>query len=914
MAHATTAAMQPARSLAAGESAPPTAEPPWHALAASEVAAQLGSDVETGLSPSEADARLARVGPNTIPESQRRTWVGIALAQLRSPLIYLLFAAAAVALALGHASDAIVILVVVALNAGLGALQETRAERSLEALRKLSAPQARVRRGGADRVIAARELVPGDVLALEAGDAVAADARLVEGAQLQLAEAPLTGESAPVAKALPPLAPGTPLADRSNMVFAGTHVSAGRARAIVVATGESSELGRIAALSKAGAEPPTPLALRVAQLGRVISLAALALVAAVNAIGFLRGLAWGETLLLSISQLVGLIPEGLPVAVTVALAVGVQRMARRRAIIRQLAAVETLGSTSVICSDKTGTLTRNELTVTALALPGGRELEVSGAGVAPEGAALENGRVLELAREPELRALCEVAALCNDADLLGPSAAEPRWRAVGDPTEVALLTLAIKVGLVPRELRAQLPRRAELPFDPAAKLMATQHGTPSGPCVFVKGAPEAVFALCAQPDAALERAAQGFASRALRVLAFARVPGAALDGAVGFAGLKGRAELLGIAGQIDPPRAEARAAVARSRDAGIRPVMLTGDHLETGLAIARELGIAREGDLALSGAALDALSDRELAERIDRVSVFARVHPAQKLRIVRAYQARGEVVAMTGDGVNDAPALARANVGVAMGSGTEVAKEAADVVIADDDFASIVAAVEEGRAVSANLRKALLLVLSTSVAEVLVLLLAVSFGLPAPFVAVQILWNNLVTEGLITVNLVMDPPESDEMRRPPSALAEPLLTPATWRRTAWLSLVIVAVTLGWFAARQGAGVPVAQARTEAFTLLAICEWFNVLNCRSALASALSLGVLRNKWLVAGLVGGNLLQLAVVFWPPLGRIFHTAPFPLEIALWLGVVGSGVLAAEELRKVFARRRARSEEAFA
>jgi Ca2+-transporting ATPase len=888
--------------------------PPWHALAVGEVAARLGSDVEVGLAPAEARARLARAGPNALPEVKRRTWTGSALAQLRSPLIYLLFAAAAVALALGHTSDALLILVVVALNAGLGAVQEMRAERSLEALRELSAPQARVRRGGEDRVIPAREVVPGDVLALEAGDAVAADARLVDGAQLQVAEAPLTGESAPVAKALPPLAPGTPLADRSNMVFAGTHVSAGRARAIVVATGEESELGQIAALSKSGVEPPTPLAVRVAQLGRAISVAALALVVAVNAIGALRGLAWGETLMLSISQLVGLVPEGLPVAMTVALAVGVQRMARRRAIIRQLAAVETLGSTSVICSDKTGTLTRNEMTVTALALAGGRELEVSGAGVPPEGAVLEGGRVLDPAREPALRHLCEAAALCNDAELSGPSAADERWRAIGDPTEVALLTLVIKVGLVPRELQAQLPRRAELAFDPAAKLMATQHDTPSGSCVFVKGAPEAVFALGAQPDAALEGAAERFASRALRVLAFARVPGAALDGQKGFAALRGRAELLGITGQVDPPRAEAQAAVTRCRAAGIRPVMLTGDHLETGLATARELGIAREGDSALSGAALDALSESELTERLGGVSVFARVHPAQKLRIVRAYQTRGEVVAMTGDGVNDAPALARANVGVAMGSGTEVAKQAADVVIADDDFASIVAAVEEGRVVTGNLRKVLQLLLSTSVAEVVVLLLAVALGLPAPFAAVQILWNNLVTEGLITVNLAMDPAEGDEMRRPPGSLADPLLSRAMWQRTAWLGFLIVGVTLGWFAARLEAGVPVAQAQTETFTLLAICEWFNVLNCRSALRSALSLDVLRNKLLVAGLAAGNLLQLAVVFWAPLGRVFHTSPFPLEISLWLGVAGSAVIAAEELRKLVARRRARREGAFA
>jgi len=470
---------------------------------------------------------------------------------------------------------------------------------------------------------------------------------------------------------------------------------------------------------------------------------------------------------------------------------------------------------------------------------------------------------------------------------------------------------------VPEELRARAPRRAEIPFDPDAQMMATQHGAR----VVIKGAPEAVLELCRaaregggdrELDAGARReiraAASRMASRALRVLAVAVVDDARIDGGAGLAAFRGRATLLGLVGQLDPPRAEAADAVARCRRAGIRPVMVTGDHKETGQAIAAALGIARPGDRVVDGRELERMSDDELAARIDEVSVFARVHPAQKLRIVEAYQRRGEVVAMTGDGVNDAPALATADVGVAMGrAGTEVAKEASKVVIADDNFATIVAAVEEGRVVYRNIKKAILLLFSTSAAEVLVLTLAMLLGYPPPFAAVQILWNNLVTEGLITVNLIMEPAEGDEMARPPTAPAEPLLDRLVVTRVAVMTPAIVIATLGWFLARGAMGVPEAQVRTETFTLLAVCEWFNVLNCRSERRSAFSLGLLRNRWLLGGLLLGNALQAAVVFWAPLGRIFYTVPISLPAVLGLGAVGSLVLWVEELRKLVARRRA-------
>lgn len=901
----------------------------WHALDGEAAQRALQSDAERGLSSEAVRERLLRFGANALPEPARRSAARLFLAQLASPLIYLLLVATAIALALGHWSDAAVISCVVLLNAVIGFFQEGRAERALAALRKLATRTARVIRDGQQQAIEARALVPGDLMLVEAGDAVCADARLLEGAALQLAEAALTGESLPVNKELRPLAPGTLLADRTNMIYAGTHVTAGRARAVVTATGAATEIGHIAALAEKGGESKTPLELRVAQFGRYVIGVAVAAFVAVLTIGFARGIPLGEILMIGISQLVGVIPEGLPVAMTIALAVGVQRMARRKAVVRRLSAVETLGSTTVICTDKTGTLTRNEMTVAALVLPGGRTLTVSGAGYEPSGEIVEpaaaDRRVLP-EEDPALGALLEAAVLCNDARLTGPYEESPPWRPLGDPTEVALVVLAIKAGLVPDELRARAPRRAEIPFDAAAKLMATQHEAGGRRWIVLKGAPEEVIRLCgsiskgagAAPSPLdddgrqrLTAAAQRMAEAALRVLAFAVVEGAGLDegplGGAGFAALQDRATFLGLAGQLDPPRPEAKEAVARCRAAGIRPVMVTGDHKATARAIAAELGIARQGEVAVDGAELEAMSEAELAARISSISVFARVHPAQKLRIVEALQRAGEVVAMTGDGVNDAPALVKADVGVAMGqAGTEVAKEAAKIVISDDNFASIVAAVEEGRLAYRNIKKVVLLLFSTSIAEVMVLLLAMLAGYPPPFAAVQILWNNLVTEGLITVNLVMEPAEGDEMRQRPTPSGEPLITREMVARLGLMVAAIVTSTLGWFIVRTAQGIPEAQVRTETFTLLAICEWFNVLNCRAALRSAFPIDLLRNRWLLGGLVAGNLLQVAVVFWAPLGAIFYTTPFGLTEVVALGAAGSLVLWAEELRKAWARRR--------
>jgi len=885
----------------------PLAEVPWHALDVATALEKAGADAARGLVALEVAQRRARYGANALPEPPRRSALRVFARQFKSPLIYILFVAAALAVALAHYRDAVVILAVVVVNAMIGAFQEGRAERSMAGLRRLSALRVNVLRDAQAIAVEARDLVPSDVLLLAAGDAIGADARLIEAAQLQVAEAALTGESVPVAKATPPLPEATALADRHNMVYSGTYVTAGRARAVVVAIGTETEVGRIAGLTERAQEPATPLEQRIAQFGRWLIVAALAMFVAVVALGVMRALPFADVLMVAISQMVSMVPEGLPVAMTIALAVGMQRMAARGAIIRRLSAVETLGSTTVICSDKTGTLTRNEMTVSTLWLPGGHEVSVGGVGYEPVGDLS--------ASDAAITPLLHAAVLCNDAQLLPPDERCAQWSVRGDPTEGALKVLAVKAGIDPVALARDAPREAELPFDADSKMMATRHRLADAPRrVFIKGAPESVLRLCGADGAAAVHAARSaadaMAARALRVLALAVVDDDALEADAGFDALAGRAHLLGLVGQIDPPREEVKAAVTRCRAAGIRPIMVTGDHKLTGLAIARELGLARAGERAVDGAELERMGEADLRAGLDTIAVFARVHPAQKLRIVEALQSRGDVVAMTGDGVNDAPALARADVGVAMGiTGTEVAKSAAKIVITDDNFTTIVGAVEQGRVVYANLKKVILFLFATSVDEVLVLLLALLGGYPLPLVAVQILWINIVTEGTLTVNLVMDPPDGDEMRRAPVPRDDPLLGGGALVRVALMAASTVVVTFGWFVWRLGEGVPIDAVRSETFTVLVICQWFNVLNCQSATRSALNLGLLRNPWLLGGLALSVVLQAAVIYAESLNALFHTVPIPISELLPMLALASVVLGAEELRKVLARRALRA-----
>ncbi|WP_414652451.1 cation-translocating P-type ATPase [Hydrogenophaga sp.] len=902
-------------------------------MSTAEALERLRVDPAVGLTAVQCRERGARHGPNAMPVAPPTPFWRQFARQFASPLVAILFVAAALSMALGHAGDALVILGVVLVNALIGLLQEGRAERSMAALRRLSSLQVKVRRDGAERLVPAAELVPGDILLLAAGDAVGADARLIEQTRLQAAEAALTGESVPVGKALAALPAATGLGDRRNMVFAGTHITDGRAVAVAVATGAHTEVGRIARLTASAVEPATPLQQRVQRFGRALVLAAFALFALVLLLGLWRDLPMGEVLTVAIGQMVSMVPEGLPVAMTIALAVGMQRMAQQGVIIRRLSAVETLGSTTVICSDKTGTLTLNQMTVTRLWLPGrageaARGLDVSGSGYAPDGRLSDGGRPLDAAL-PALTALLRAAVLCNDARLAPPGAddgtgAAGGWRVIGDPTEGALLVLARKAGVDVDAWRREWPREAELPFDADARLMATRHLGPGGrQRVLIKGAPEAVLRLCGGEPAALRHAAraeaEALSAQALRVLAFAEValePGSdegdagpaeclALDPAEGFEVLAGHARLLGLVGQTDPPREGARDAVAACRAAGIRPLMLTGDHRLTGLAVARRLGIAIEGDRAIDGDELERMGEAELRDALAGIAVFARVQPAQKLRIVEALQAGGEVVAMTGDGVNDAPALARADIGVAMGrSGTEVAKSAARIVITDDNFATIVRAVEQGRVVYGNLKKLILYLFATAVDEIVILALALLAGYPLPLLAVQILWINIVTEGTLTVNLVMEPADGDEMRRRPVPRDEPLLDRALLRRVALMAGTSAAVGFGWFAWRMGAGVDLSTVRTETFTLVAMCQWFNALNCQSATRSSLGPALWRNPWLFGGLVLSVLLQLAVLYLPPLATLLHTVPLPLSVLLQLLALASAVLWVEELRKRFAR----------
>lgn len=880
-----------------------------HHTSTDALAVSLHTEVHRGLAPDEAFKRLQIHGPNELPEARRKPWWRVLLMQFASPLIYILLAAALIALAMGHGSDAAVIIAVVLANAVIGGLQEGRAEQSMSALRKLSVLRVRVVRGGVETVVEARDLVPGDVLVFGAGDAAGADARLVEAAALECMEAALTGESLPVAKQTGALPPGTPLADRSNMIYASTHVTTGRGRGIVVATGTGTEVGKIAQITSSAVEPDTPLELRLQQFGHWLAGAALVLFALVIGLGLMRSMPFMQVFMVAISQMVSMVPEGLPVAMTIALAVGMQRMARKGVIVRRLAAVETLGSTSVICTDKTGTLTRNEMTVTAVVLPEEPRINVTGTGYNPQGALQQEGAEVTATDNQALRALLEACVLCNDARLVPPDAEDARWRVLGDPTEAALLTLAFKGCVDPDAVRQQWLRSAELPFDASTKLMATQHGHGTAARVVIKGAPEHVLDLCETGHAdreSLQAAAEGLAAEALRVLAVAEVDQASLDEAAGYAALKGRARILGLIGQMDPPREEVEAAVAQCRRAGVRTVMVTGDHKATGLAIARKLGIAREGDAALDGAELESMPEQDLRAALPSISVFARVHPAQKLRIVEALQSQGHVVAMTGDGVNDAPALAAADVGVAMGvTGTEVAKGAAKIIITDDNFATIVSAIEQGRLVYQNLKKVVLFLFATSLDEVIVLLLAMLMGLPLPLAAVQILWINIVTEGTVTLNLIMENLEGDELRSPPIPKSEPLLTRLMLWRLLLMSGTSVVAIFGFYLWRLRSGAPFDLVQTETFTLVAVCQWFNVLNCRSAVRSVFSRDVLHNHWLLGGLLLANVLQWLVVYTEPMNRIFHTVPIPLADVVLIGIVGSSVLWAEELRKALVRR---------
>ena len=861
--------------------------PLWHTLPCEVVFSDLNS-TPAGLSGSEAVQRLAQYGPNELQASHGVSPWAILLEQFKNILILILLAATVASAFLGHAVEAIAITVIVLFAVVLGFVQEYRAERAIEALRKMAAPTANALRDGKEVALPARDLVPGDVFLLRAGDKVPADSRLFESVNLQIEEAPLTGESVPIEKHAAPINGELTIGDRKNMVYAGTAATYGRGRAVVVATGMNTEFGKIARMIQTIEAGKTPMQENLNRLGHVLARAAFVIVALIVALGLFRGTPFIEMLIFGIALAVAVVPEALPAVVTISLALGVQRMVKRNALIRRLPAVETLGSTSVICSDKTGTLTKDEMTVRRIFV-GGKLLEVSGAGYEPRGQFSYNESVME---PPDtLKLLLQAATLASDADVVYNDL-DKRWQIKGDPTEGALVVAAAKAGLKKTDLESRFPRVKEIPFTSETKRMTTLHDAPAGVVAYAKGAPEMLLNSCALQltesgetllDAAGKEkfleAARRMAMEALRVLAIAYKPGAAIEDA------EREMTFLGLVGMIDPPRPEAKAAIQTCEQAGIKTVMITGDHPLTAQAVARELGLLKTGRV-VTGAELEAMSDVEFEIEVEKIDVYARVSPAHKLRVVSAPQKKGHIVAMTGDGVNDAPALKKADIGVAMGiTGTDVSKEAAAMTLTDDNFASIVAAVEEGRGIFGNCKKYLMYLLSANTSELLIMVGAALLGLPMPLTAVQLLYVNLATDGLPALALAVDPPERDIMRRKPrnprtGVFIRPVVTlmiaGGAWSAVVNLCLFVWALKSGYSN---------EQAMTLTFVSLILIQFIMAYNYRSDRFSALN-KPFANKWLNMA-VAWELIPLAVILYlPVMHEPFST--FSLSHADWAVVI--------------------------
>ena len=876
----------------------------WHSIGVGQALDFLRAH-PGGLSAQEAQARLALHGPNTLPHPLRRPALLRFLSQFHNALIYFLLAAAIAAAVLAHGIDAAVIGAVILINALVGFLQEGKAERALEAMRKMISPQASVLRGGARRTVRVAELVPGDIVLVEPGDRVPADLRLLRARGLRVDEALLTGESVPAEKKETPAARDADLGSRHSMAYSGTLVVAGQGSGIVVASGSASEIGRISAMLQ-GVEPlTTPLLRDINRFGRQFTWVVFAGSVLLFAYAILvQRYDWVHALIAVVALAVAAIPEGLPAVITITLAIGVQRMAARNAVIRRLPAVETLGATSVICSDKTGTLTRNEMTAVRV-VTREHEARVSGSGYAPEGELEAFGHDDDAACLAAVTPVLRCGLLCNDAHLHGHAGA---WAVEGDPMEGALIALAMKAGLRADHLRAEWPRLDEIPFDASYRLMATLHRSPTGDlAVFVKGAPEQLLERAGVPDEAYwrEKIAQA-AAAGERVLGFAekRVP--AEHGWLELARVDEGLRFLGIVGFIDPPREEAIAAIAECRGAGIAVKMITGDHASTASAIARELRLAQDTK-AVTGAELDRLPDDAFAARVDETAVFARTSPEHKLRIVRALQARGHVVAMTGDGVNDAPALRQADVGVAMGiKGTEASKEAAEMVLLDDNFASIVNAVHEGRTVYDNVRKVIAWILPTNGGEVIIVMVALLFGMTLPMTAAQILWVNLITSVTLGLVLAFEPAEPGLMRRAPRPAGAPLLSPFLLWRVALVSLLFFAACLGVFTWALERGDDVETGRTLVVNTLVVLEAFYLFNVRYLHMTSVTLrgalGTPAVRYALAALVAA---QLLLTYAPFMHEWFHTRPLRFADGALVIAIGIGLMLLLEAEKALLRK---------
>lgn len=889
---------------------------PWHAISADALALDLRTHPEAGLGADEAGRRQQSEGFNELPEAPPPSLVKLFLSQFTSVIVWVLIGAAVISGLLEDWLDAAAILAIVLLNGLLGFVQEFRAERSLAALRKMSVATARVFRDGVLRSIPARELVLGDVILLEAGDRIPADARLIYVANFQVQEASLTGESTPVQKAATALDRlDVSLADRTNMAFMGTIAVSGKARALVVATALRTELGRIASMIQKESEAEraeTPLQRRLEQFGYTLLWLALAVVAVVFALGYLRGEPLVTMFMTSVSLAVAAVPESLPTVVTITLALGVTRMVKRHALIRKLPAVETLGSATVICTDKTGTLTKNEMTVTKLFV-GAATFDVTGEGYEPVGEIREMSSSLNnlspftshVSPLPSgLRELLTAAVLCNGATLRQE---EGTWRILGDPTEGALLVVAAKAALTIETLAKAYDFLGEVPFDPERKMMTIVRRTPDGPVAYVKGAPDVLLRGCTHrlaADGTIEpitesirvatlEANAAFAHQALRVLGMAHRRLEREPDAYRADELENQLVFLGLAAMKDPLRPEAKAAVQACRDAGIRTVMITGDHKDTAAAIAGELYGTDSQVEALSGMELDRLSDDELVKTVDQVAVYARVSAEHKLRIIQAWKRRGGIVAMTGDGVNDAPAIKAADIGIAMGiTGTDVTKEAADMVVTDDNFASIAAAVEEGRGVFDNIRKTVHFLLSCNLSEVLVMLFAALLGLPLPLLPIQILWMNLVTDGIPALALAVDPKAPDLMTRPPRRPEARLLDGSRLLAIGGEGVMLGVIALGAFSySLYGLHQELDQARTVAFTVLVVAQLVHVFNCQNERLSLFQLGIWTNRVLVWAFLLSLVVQVAVLTVPAVASIFKVVPLPIED--WALMGGMGVL---------------------
>jgi cation-transporting P-type ATPase F len=897
-------------------------EKQWHHLSAHEVSELLGSHPEIGLTTTEVAERQARFGPNEITaRPPRSAWIRFLL-QFHQPLIYILLAATAITVALQEWVDAGVIFGVVLVNAIVGFLQEAKAENAIAALARMVTTEATVIRDRKKHRIASRELVPGDVVLLASGDKVPADLRLLKVRDLQVDESALTGESVPVSKAAKSVAPETALADRSNMAYAGSLVTYGQGAGIVVAIGDVTETGRISQLVAQAVELSTPLTRKIKEFSHLLLYVILALAAATFAIGLWRGESPFAMFMAAVALAVGAIPEGLPAAITITLAIGVSRMAKRRAIIRKLPAVETLGSTTVICSDKTGTLTENQMTVQEIYV-GEQRYTVTGTGYAPSGEILQDEQPVTLSQALVLRECLVAGLLCNDSTIVEK---DGRWLVEGDPTEGALLSVARKAGLEGTTVEQELPRLDVVPFESQHQYMATLHRAPreDAGVVYMKGAVEAIVARCTMmldehgapvrmARKVIEQQASGMAAKGLRVLAFAK---GTVDGhkhALHHTDLQTDLSFLGLQGMIDPPRPEAMVAVQKCQSAGIKVKMITGDHVLTATAIAQTIGLSQAQQTpGLSGVELAALDNQRLAEAAEQVAVFARVTPEQKLRLVAALQSRGHVVAMTGDGVNDAPALKQADIGIAMGmAGTEVAREASDMLLTDDNFASIEAAVEEGRCVFANLTKFITWTLPTNGGEALVIIAAIAAGMALPILPVQILWVNMTTALLLGLMLAFEPKEADIMQRPPRDPQAPILSTTLVLRIALVSVLLLAGSFGLFLWDLEQGAAVAEARTVAVNVLVMGELFYLFNCRSLTRSMFALGVFSNPLLILGAGAMIGLQLLFTYSEVMNRLFQSAPIGLDAWLRIVAVGMGVYLIVGLEKWLRRRRAGKRE---